>query len=83
MNRRQFFKRAAIVAAGAAAAPLVSKSPEAQRSDGTTITVASTSGTTPHIAISDSPTFTFVASTDTSYVRELAPHLKRELDRRA
>lgn len=29
MNRRQFFKRAAIVAAGAAAAPLVRSEPEA------------------------------------------------------
>lgn len=42
MNRRQFFKRAAIVAAGAAAAPLVRRDPEDVPSGVETVTVEGT-----------------------------------------
>lgn len=45
MNRRQFFKRAAIVAAGAAAAPLVGKAPEVDAFAGPTDTGVAIDGT--------------------------------------
>lgn len=74
MNRRQFFKRAAIVAAGAAAAPLVGKAPEAPEAVAGTEPVSTAeslawANRTAHSSPSRVPSYTFTASTDSGYYR--------------